>query len=76
MGSIKVYKGRMTGEMFFVGCRAALRVVRGADVQGSRGCGKTDCACGASDRVFAAASEEETEGFLRTTGTLPSDSLR
>jgi hypothetical protein len=51
-------------------------VVRGADVQGSRGCGKTDCACGAADRVFAAASEEETEGFLRTTGTLPSDSLR
>jgi len=76
MGSIKVYKGRMSKELYFVGCRTALRVVRGADVQGSRGCGKTDCVCGSSDRVFVAASEEETEGFLRTTGTQPSDSLR
>lgn len=75
MGNIKVYKGKMSKELYFVGCRTALRVVRGIDIQGKRKCGAAGCACTASEPGFAVASEEETEGFVRTTGTVASDSL-
>ncbi len=73
MGNIKVYKGKMSKEFFFVGCRTALRVVRGVDVQGKRGCGKAGCACGAEEPAFSVASDEELEGFVRAMGAAPSD---
>lgn len=73
MGNVRIYKGKLSKELFFVGCRTALRVVRGVDVQGKRGCGKAGCACGAEDLGFSVATDEEREGFVRTMDAAPSE---
>jgi hypothetical protein len=72
---MRVYKGAHTGELVMANCKTGLRVVRGLDTTGYRGCTTVGCACSSDDIRFVRATEEETEGFWRSMNSSASEAL-